>query len=99
MNAPDAPFEEPWQAQLFAMTVALNEAGHFTWPEWAATFGPMVQNVSADQYWRVWSEALIMVLEDRGMAQAAEIRTVTERWQTAARNTPHGQPILLSAAS
>ena len=29
-------FREPWEAQAFAMTVKLHEAGHFTWPEWAA---------------------------------------------------------------
>lgn len=99
MKTPDAPFEEPWQAQLFAMTVALNEAGHFTWPEWAATFGPLVQNIPAEAYWQVWSEALIIVLDQRGMAQPSEIRALTARWQSAARNTPHGQPIELAAAT
>ena len=27
-------FSEPWQAQAFAMTVKLHEAGHFEWSEW-----------------------------------------------------------------
>ncbi|MEE1557214.1 MAG: nitrile hydratase accessory protein, partial [Alphaproteobacteria bacterium] len=32
----DGPvFDEPWQAQAFAMTVWLHEQSHFTWPEWA----------------------------------------------------------------
>ena len=30
-------FVEPWQAQAFAMTVALYEKGVFTWAEWAST--------------------------------------------------------------
>ncbi len=98
MNAPDAPFEEPWQAQLFALTVALNEAGQFTWPEWTAAFGPRVQDAEAEIYWQVWSDTLIGLLEDRGIAGATEVRALTERWQAAARATPHGQPILLSAA-
>ena len=98
MRAPEAPFEEPWQAQLFALTVALNEAGHFAWTDWAATFGPRVQDASADRYWTVWSEALIVVLEERGIAEAEHVKALTERWQAAARATPHGQPILLSAA-
>jgi nitrile hydratase accessory protein len=34
---PDGPvFGEPWQAQAFAMAVALHAGGLFTWPEWAA---------------------------------------------------------------
>ena len=29
-------FAEPWQAEAFAMTVALHERGLFSWGEWAA---------------------------------------------------------------
>ena len=98
MTAPDAPFDEPWQAQLFAMTVALNEAGHFTWSDWAAVFGPRVRNVEAQRYWQVWSDALLALLETRGLATAPDVRALTEAWQAAARATPHGQPIELAAA-
>ena len=98
MNEPDAPFEEPWQAQLFAITVALNEAGYFSWAEWTAVFGPRVRDKEASAYWLIWSEALVDLLEQRGVARAAEVQELTERWQAAARATPHGKPILLSAA-
>jgi nitrile hydratase accessory protein len=99
LTAPDAaPFDAPWQAQLFALTVAMNEAGHFGWSDWAAVFGPRVQGVEADHYWEVWAEALVALLEARGIAAAAEVEALTARWQAAARATPHGQPILLSAA-
>ncbi|CUH67514.1 nitrile hydratase accessory protein [Thalassovita gelatinovora] len=98
MNTPDAPFEEPWQAQVFAFTVALNEAGHFTWAQWASVFGPRVQQVGAESYWQVWSEALIDILETGGIASPEEVQALTERWQAAARATPHGTPIVLSAA-
>ncbi|MGP1355097.1 nitrile hydratase accessory protein [Roseicyclus sp.] len=98
MTTPDAPFEEPWQAQLFALTVALNEAGRFTWSEWAEVFGPRVQGAPASHYWEVWSEALVALLEAKGIAAASEVLAMTERWQDAARATPHGQPILLAAA-
>ena len=30
-------FAEPWQAQAFALAVALNERGVFTWSEWWGT--------------------------------------------------------------
>ena len=98
MSAPDAPFAEPWQAQLFALTVALNEAGAFAWTDWAAVFGPRVQGAPAERYWQVWSEALIVLLEARGIAEAVEIRDLAARWQEAARATPHGRPIELGAA-
>lgn len=95
---PEAPFEEPWQAQLFALTVAMNEAGHFTWSEWAATFGPMVQEAPATAYWHIWSDALIAMLDACRVAQADEIQAIAAQWQAAARATPHGQPIELAAA-
>ena len=40
-RAPPA-FNAPWQAQVFALTVALNEAGHFSWADWAKYLGQEV---------------------------------------------------------
>ena len=34
-EAPETPFEEPWQAQAFALTVDLHARGAFSWNEWA----------------------------------------------------------------
>ena len=31
-------FEMPWHAQLFALTVHLNELGRFEWLEWVESF-------------------------------------------------------------
>lgn len=99
MNAPDAPFEEPWQAQLFALTVALNEQGVFTWTEWAKQFGPRVQNAEPDAYWDIWAGAFVSLLEDRGLVGIADVEAATELWLAAARATPHGQPIELPTAT
>ena len=98
MSTPDAPFEAPWQAQVFALTVAMNEAGHFDWPEWSATFGPRVQNAGTDAYWRIWSETLIDLLNRKGIVASKEVRDLAAQWKAAARATPHGTPIQLSAA-
>jgi nitrile hydratase accessory protein len=98
LTAPDAPFEEPWQAQLFALTVALNERGLFSWSEWTEVFGPRVSSAPTGEYWAVWSDALVALLEAREIAGPREIAALTARWQAAARATPHGQPITLDAA-
>ena len=34
-GAEEQVFAEPWQAQAFAMTVALHDRGLFSWNEWA----------------------------------------------------------------
>ena len=36
---PEPAFDAPWHAQLFALSVHLNEAGVFAWPDWAQRFG------------------------------------------------------------
>ena len=96
MTEPDAPFDAPWQAQLFALTVALNEAGQFDWADWVARFAPRVRDAAPETYWRVWSETLVEMLTARGVADAGEVAAMTRRWQEAARATPHGQPIELA---
>ena len=39
-SAPDVPpFDEPWQAQVFAMAVLLEQRSVFTWSEWTKALG------------------------------------------------------------
>ena len=86
-------FAEPWQASAFAMTVALNERGAFSWTEWAETLGAELK--SGDDYYECWLRALEKLLIRKGAASADEISKVAEAWHRAAHATPHGLPILL----
>src|SRR5262249_47276843 len=62
----DGPvFREPWEAQAFAMTLALYDRGLFTWPEWAATLADEIKRAQAagdpdtgETYYRHWLNAL-----------------------------------------
>ena len=62
----DGPvFGAPWQAQAFAMTLALHEKGLFSWSEWAETLAAQIQAAQAagdpdagDTYYRHWLAAL-----------------------------------------
>lgn len=100
MNPPENPFAAPWQAQAFAMTVALHQAGLFTWSEWAATLGRMLQGAAADgsDYYDRWLLALEALLAEKGQAAPAEIDALADLWTRAALATPHGQPIRLENA-
>src|SRR4051794_10076366 len=40
-------FREPWEAQAFAMTLALYERGLFTWREWAAALSAAINRAQA----------------------------------------------------
>ncbi len=95
-------FAEPWQAQLFAITVQLSEAGHFTWPEWAARFGDALKQASRNgapadgsAYYDVWLEALESLLSDRGLASPQALAGLKEAWAAAYRESPHGKPVAL----
>ena len=102
MSRPDLPglqadtepvFAEPWQAQAFAMTVALHERGTFEWRDWAGTLGATLED--EPDYWRAWLAALETMLARHAIA---DTRTVADReaaWHAAAARTPHGEPIEL----
>ena len=88
-------FREPWQAQAFAMAVALHERGAFDWDEWAAALTSELER-DAD-YWPAWMRALERMMAERDVATGAEVDARTQAWREAADATPHGKPILLKA--
>ena len=102
---PDAPvFREPWEAQAFAMTLALHERGLFTWPEWADALAAHIRAAQAtgdadtgDTYYHHWLAALEALVATKGASSASELAHWREAWDHAAERTPHGQPIVLAA--
>ena len=96
-------FREPWEAQAFAMAVALNERGVFEWTEWAAALAAEIKTAQAggdpdtgDTYYRHWLAALEKLVASKALASPAELSMRRDQWDRAARATPHGQPIELS---
>ena len=73
----DGPvFDEPWQAQAFAMTVWLHEQGHFTWPEWAEHLGAEISAAQSegdpdqgDTYYLHWLKALETLVAEKGQCR------------------------------
>jgi nitrile hydratase accessory protein len=95
-------FREPWEAQAFAMAVALHEAGLFTWSEWAEHLASQIRLAQAagdadtgDTYYMHWLAALERLVVEKGAATSTALALRRDAWDRAARATPHGQPILL----
>lgn len=95
-------FREPWEAQAFALAVALNERGLFTWSEWAAALGEEIKRAQAagdpdlgNTYYRHWLAALERIVAAKGLADARALGRYREAWAHAAARTPHGIPIEL----
>ena len=95
-------FREPWEAQAFAMALALHARGLFTWPEWAATLGAEIKRAQAagdpdtgETYYRHWLNALERLVAEKGVTDAATLARYHDAWDHAADRTPHGTPIEL----
>ena len=100
----DGPvFSEPWEAQAFAMALALHERGVFRWPEWAAMLGDEIKRAQedgdpdlGDTYYRHWLAALERMVAEKGVTDQATLARYYGAWDKAADRTPHGQPIELT---
>ena len=95
-------FREPWEAQAFAMTLALYEWGLFTWTEWAAALSAAIKRAQAagdcddgSTYYQHWLNAIEQLVIDKNIATEQALAERQGAWYRAAHATPHGQPILL----
>ena len=66
-------FREPWEAQAFAIALALHARGLFTWPEWAATLAEEITRAQAagdpdtgETYYRHWLATLERLVAEKG---------------------------------
>jgi len=96
-------FREPWEAQAFAMVLALHERGLFTWNEWAATLAHEIKAAQAagdpdsgDTYYRHWLNALERLVAEKKIAGGDALESYRRAWRHAAQRTPHGTPITLA---
>ena len=99
----DGPvFNEPWEAEAFAMTLNLYTQGYFTWLEWAERLGAEISAARdagdadrGDTYYLHWLKALEGLVAEKGLLTTDDLANRRDAWDKAARATPHGQPIVL----
>lgn len=95
-------FREPWEAEAFAITLALHERGVFTWGEWAVTLGAEIKRAQAagdpdtgETYYLHWLAALERLVAEKGVTTTATLHRYRDAWDRACDRTPHGKPIEL----
>ena len=101
----DGPvFREPWEAQAFAMALALHERGLFTWNEWADALAIEIRRAQAsgdadsgETYYRHWLATLENLIVNKGVASANTLTRTRDAWDRACDRTPHGAPIVLQS--
>ena len=77
----DGPvFRAPWEAQAFAMTLALHGKGLFSWSEWAAMLGETIKAAQAggdpdtgDTYYRHWLATLERMVAEKAVSSPADL--------------------------
>ena len=101
-GAPEPVFSEPWHAQVFALTVSLNEDGHFSWPDWVARFSQTLARHGLDgeldggeDYFNAWLETLEAMLAESAQAAPTDVERLRADWEQAYLTTPHGEPVRL----
>jgi nitrile hydratase accessory protein len=97
-------FREPWEAQAFAMALALHDRGLFTWSEWAATLADEIRRAQARgdpdtgaTYYHHWLATLERLVTEKRVADRLTVERYRRAWGHAAGRTPHGMPIELKS--
>ena len=97
-------FNEPWEAQAFALVIALHEQNLFSWQEWAGVLSEQIALAHADgdpdlgnTYYQHWLAALETISGQKNLSNKNELLKRKSQWHAAYLNTPHGKPIELSA--
>jgi nitrile hydratase accessory protein len=98
-----AVFNEPWEAQALALSVKLQEEGHFTANEWANALGAEVKAAQSrgdpddgTTYYRHVLAALERLVCKKGLASRESLERRRSEWENAYRATPHGEPVTLA---
>jgi nitrile hydratase accessory protein len=100
----DGPiFNEAWEAEAFAIVVALHKAKLFSWSEWTAALAQEIAAASRsndrdpdNSYYRRWLAALERIVVEKGASSRELLEARRAAWARAAQATPHGQQILLA---
>lgn len=92
-------FDEPWQAEAFALVVHLQRTGAFSWSEWTQTLAAEIAAAGeageGARYYEHWLAALEGLVTRRGLAPLEALAERKAAWAEAYRRTPHGQPVSL----
>lgn len=89
-------FAQPWEAQAFALVVALHDRGLFTWGEWAEALGARTRATGGAADYAAWLDTLEHLLAARAVLAPGLLAERQAAFARAAAATPHGEPIHLA---
>jgi Nitrile hydratase beta subunit, N-terminal len=98
-------FDEAWQAEVLAIADSLVQSGYVGRQNWAEALGNKLAAAeqfgkpdNAETYYQCMLKAVECLLDQANTITPDEMSARRDAWKTAYLRTPHGQPVLLSAA-
>jgi nitrile hydratase accessory protein len=92
---PQTPFAAPWEAQAFALAVALADKGAFAWREFSEALGAEIRAAEEQgreiPYYALWLLALEKLLSRKGVVSTV-LLTAREAAVQAEAASAHGRP-------
>ena len=102
LDEADIKFAEPWQAQVFALTLHLHQQGLFSWTQWAEHLSKSIKNDTTESienyttaYYLQWLNALEEICMLKTGLTSTQLLDKRNAWETAYLHTPHGKAISL----
>lgn len=97
-------FQEPWQAEAFALAVAAHQGKMFEWRDWVGRFSSTNESAALEAaddlnraYFKHWLSALEKMLTSGAFVTPQEVEQRVAQWRRAYLRTPHGLPVELDA--
>ena len=97
-------FSEPWHAELLAIAILLCETGRLDKSDLSEVAGKAISDTgsstgsaSGEDAFEAALGKLESVLAENGFADRTEIDSALNEWRQAYLDTPHGDPVKLSA--
>ena len=93
---------EPWQGQLYAITLAIIDANIFSYKDFLSVFSKKLDkkvrknNYDSDiEFFFIWLETLETLLCSLEIGKKTELMFLKDRWRNAFKRTKHGEPVKL----
>lgn len=101
-----AKLTEPWQAEVLALSIALQETGQISAAEWSTILGEEIEKARAagdpadgTTYYSHVLAALERIVAENALIATEALDQRRSDWEDAYRRTPHGQPVVLAKDS
>ncbi len=94
---PESHFDEPWQATIFALVVALLEKKVLSLAQWGEAVSAELKDSCPGNhaYYQAWTRALEKLLVQQQLIGPMQLTQYRQAWQLSAQLTEHGKPLTL----